>query len=404
MSDGSTSITELLESRGREGSYVDSAGFTIDQLKAREKMSRYQLSDSGLWLVKLIQTAVTAGADGVDISLGRRKVRASFTPDREWDAQALLETLLTDDEPGDGSLSHLKVGLLGASGGLSQTLCWTVGHSSVELGPSGTRVSEVAPRKEFVLEATRPSRGIAWSSILTTPIGVILRQTLDEWAAVWGRCWVSPIPVRVDRRQGRQGYDVFPGIRLHERVPRRVTGLYRCLGSRTLAGPADRPLLPMPMSPVEASSETELSASSFRDPWGTFLRWRPPGIEVRGMLSLHASPLVGPTVMFVCDGVVVECRLIEPMLERMRQTSWATRPLLMPCYVFAVSPSELDLSGFAVRGLDHLELIRSCLPESLALVDQVERYLGHYRARAADEMAMIKHGIKFLYEMYDCLK
>jgi hypothetical protein len=72
MSDGSTSITELLESRGREGSYVDSAGFTIDQLKAREKMSRYQLSDSGLWLVKLIQTAVTAGADGVDISLGAR--------------------------------------------------------------------------------------------------------------------------------------------------------------------------------------------------------------------------------------------------------------------------------------------------------------------------------------------
>lgn len=72
----------------------------------------------------------------------------------------------------------------------------------------------------------------------------------------------------------------------------------------------------------------------------------------------------------------------------------------MPRYVFAVTPDELDLSGFGVRSLDHLELVRECLPESLELIDMVESQLGEYQVRAADEKAMIKHGIKVLRQMY----
>ncbi len=399
MEKGAEELDSLLQQRGREGQFVDSSSFTIDVLKAREKLSRYQLSDSGLWLVKCVQAAVAAGAPDISINFGRRKVRVAFTPEQEWDAEAILDSLFHDQPPTSPALAHLGASLLGASGGLSQTLRWSVGATSVELRESNSQISKLPRQSEFVLEATRPSRGISWGKLLSSDLGHLLKQTVEEWSAVSARCWSSPIPIKLDGAVIRQGYDAVPAVRLHEKVPRRTTGLHRCLASRSLSEPRGRPSLP-----PELGEHSELSVSSDRgikDLFGTFLRWRPSGTELQGVLSLHSSVMVGPTVTFVCDGAVVETRLIEPMLERLREFSFATRPLLMPRYVFAVRPEELDLGEFAVRDIDHLHLVRSCLPESLQLIEMVESRLGEYRARAADEMTMIKHGLKILLEMFD---
>lgn len=399
MTDDCEGLTNLLGAIEGEGVYLDSSGFSIDRLKAREKLSRYQLGANGLWLVKLVQSAVVSGAAKLRISFGRRETKVAFVPEQAWEADSLIEALFSDRATGDRGLDHLATALLGASGGLSQTLRWSVGSTSVKLGSEGPEVARIPSQEEFFLQATRPPRGVAWSRLLVAPLEQILRQTLEEWSAVSARCWVSSVPIELDGRPLRRGYDAVPQCSLHSKVPRRITGLHRVLGSRALERPLSRPALPCS---GDEASEIEISSDrGMLDRHSQFLRWRPAGFEPRGWLSLHSSALVGPTVDLVCDGVVVESRLIEPMVDRMRECGLAARPLLMPRYVFAVNPDELDLSGFACRELDHLQLVRECLDESLALVSLVEERLGEYRARAADEMVMIRHGLKVLREMYD---
>lgn len=182
MDNSSPNVDEMLESMASEGAYLDSSAFTIDPFKAREKMSRYQFADGGLWLTKLVQAAVTAGAPQVRITLGRRKARVQFAPQEFWDAQTLLEAIFADAEPESRPISHLKAGLLGASGALSQSLSWTVGHTAVHLGASGSRVSGLAEQqKELTIEASRPSRGVMWSKLLVAPLEQMIRQTMEGW-------------------------------------------------------------------------------------------------------------------------------------------------------------------------------------------------------------------------------
>lgn len=388
----------FLQSQSREGTLEATSRFTIDHAKAREKRSRFQVSNRSLWLIKLVQAAIAAGAPEIAITFGRRTARVAFTPEQPWEAHEVLDILSQDREPTDPAMRHLVTGLLGACDGWTQTVRWTVGETAVQLDEAGSQIRSVRTKREFLLEATRPARGIRWPALLAAPLHLVVREVLEDFVCVAAHAWTSPIPVRLDGRLLERGYDAVPLGMLHFGIPRRVCKLRRCLAARHLHEPLSRPALPS-----ETPEGDGVTVDTRRLPLfatgGPFLRWRPPNLVPRGVLSLHASMTVAPSVVFLCHGVVVESRLIEPMVARLREANFATRPLLVPRYVFAVSPDELDLSGFAVRGLDHHALVRECLPESLELIDLLEERLSQYKVRALEEMAMIRHGVQALREM-----
>ena len=68
-----SSVEDFLSQLSQEGRFFESSSFTIDSLKAREKLSQFQMADSGLWLVKLVQAAVAAGAPSVRVQFEKRR-------------------------------------------------------------------------------------------------------------------------------------------------------------------------------------------------------------------------------------------------------------------------------------------------------------------------------------------
>lgn len=59
-------MRELLE-QFSVGEVVSTDAFTINVLKAREKLARFQLPASGMWLVKFVQSAVAQSSSEVQI-------------------------------------------------------------------------------------------------------------------------------------------------------------------------------------------------------------------------------------------------------------------------------------------------------------------------------------------------
>lgn len=367
-------------------------------MKVRENFGRFQLGDSGLWLVKLLQAAVASGAPEFRVTFARRKVCVVFTPRTRWDAEEILAALASPTTTSDRALSHLAIGLCACASPAGQTISWSLGDKRIVLDGKAPRVTAKPHQAEFLFEASRPPRKLAWGKLLVVPLQQVIRQTLEEWSALASRSWPSPIPVFVDGRPLRTGLDAVPHMGLHSSLPRRNTSLFICLGARPLFAAASRPQLTLPAS---WRNEPEFKLSPGPQFFGTFLRWNLSSPSPRGYLSLHASVSVGPTVDFVLDGAVVESRTIAPIMEFGRSRSFVNRALLMPRYLFPVEPHEVDLSQFAVRGIDELELYRQSINETKELINVIVPRFSEYRVRAGDERRLLRNGIKDLVEVLE---
>jgi hypothetical protein len=384
-------LESFLDAQRREGESLDTASFTINHVKARAKLSRYQLGEPGLWLVKLIQAANACKAPRIEVTFGRRKVRVKFRAPEGWQAEEIYLLLLKEGLSDDRALSHLATGLRALIATLSETVTLSVGVSTVTLDGKGSRTRPYQGGQDFFLETTRPSRGLAWKGLFRVPFSHILQQTLEEWTALAGRCWVGPAELVVDGRTLRTVYNAVPHHDSHPKVLRMTTRLKRCLGSRPLYDVQGRPVLPFFPRGVE-----EVEITNDLDPYSTFMRWSPREEPPRGTLSFHTSRLVSPTVDFVLDGAVVESRLIQPMVEHLRKLP----SLIVPRYIFSVRPEELDISGFGVRNIDHLKLVRQSQEESQALrrvtLDEITK---HYRGFMPDEKKYLSMWLDKLGEL-----
>ena len=390
-----TDLNSFLEALRGDGESIDTGSVTINPAKARAKLSKYQLSDPELWVVKLVQAATACSSSRIDFTFGRSSVIVKFTAADDWDAESIYQLIMLESIPEDRALAHLVTGLRALLSIEYKMIRFGVGVSSLTLDEQGTRTEPHREGREFILETSRPSRSTALKRLLSATLSFLVSQTLDEWTALARRCWVGPTKLYIDGRPMRIGYSAVPHEKFPHEIVRRETRLHKCMGFVSLTNVDGRPRLP---SFIRGIYEVEVTNSS--SVYDTFVRWTPRNGPAFGALSLHTSRHVFPTVDFVLDGAVVESRLIEPIANSMRRNLRAS-PLVLPRFMFPVRPEELDLSGFSVRNIDHLGLVSQSLEECESLIDLVLKELKDYQGSVSDEKKYLAKELEKLRRMLE---
>lgn len=366
-------LEAVLNAKRAQGRHVDSGEFGLDSLKALAKLGQYQLAENGLWLVKLVQAAVVAGAPRFEIKFGRRWVKVRFEPSQQWHADELLRHVVSGQLPSDRGLLHLVTGLRSCASPLTQALTWTCGKAKVVLEGEKMRVESQPETSVFELTATRPPRRMSLGRALTTSLAHVVWQTAEEYEALCQRCWVCPIPIIIDGRPMACGYGaVVRGSaesRFQARISKQSSQVQACLGLRELTSTASRPEL---ASLEGEPTEDEISLTSPLYFHETFLRW--PAPSRHGAVAIHAAPYVVSSVELVLDGAVVESHPLELFQARPSKLLGmpaSTRTMLRPRLIFALRPDEVDVSGFASRGLEIDSLVRQAVPAMVELLHAI---------------------------------
>jgi len=207
---GDDDLHDLLSSlHGGSGQVVSSGSFTLDLRKAREKLSKYQLAEPCFYLMKVLQAAVAAGAERIDIALGRRTVNfyACLPPDGPLaQAQPLIDGLQDPQSLPVGALRHLAIGLNSAwsvdpsyvsvtwwSGGSGWML--VIGQEEIQLQPCPGKPAKPAAdlyptmaRFEFTLERA-------------ANVSSYVRSVASEHMGILHRCAFCPVPLYLDARR-----------------------------------------------------------------------------------------------------------------------------------------------------------------------------------------------------------
>lgn len=396
MPDTSDVLELFLATQQAEGRYFDTGSFTIDSVKAMQKLSLSQLPHSGLWLVKLVQAAVAGGADSISITFGRRLVKVAFTPSQLWRADQVLETVLSGTLPQERALMHLVTGIRASTAGVTETVTWSCGGARVSLSNDACEIADEPETSEFRLEATRPSRARSLSHRLASSVSQLAKQTVEEYDAVRQHCWVCPIPVVVDGQKLETGYDVVEGGRLPE-TPFQVLARYdnerhalcACLGIRPLAATSlSSPEIPYLLTPLltprekEAGGEIAIHSPVF---WGQrFMSWPPLiGERPRAVVALLSGATAAHSkVDFVLDGAVVDSHPLEAWLlpppKRIFARSLRARHLVGVRLLAGVEARDLDLTQFKVRQPDLATLMDLAAAPLLEMIEAVSLNLGSF--------------------------
>lgn len=259
-----------------QGQVVSSGTFTLDLRKAREKLSKYQLAEPCFYLMKVLQAAVAAGAERIDIALGRRSVNfyACLPPDGPLaNAQPLIDGLQDPQGLPVGALRHLAIGLNSAwsvDPAFISLSHWTedggwklvIGQDEIQLHPCSERPAKPAAdlyptmaRLEFTLERA-------------ATVSSYVRSVASEHMGILHRCAFCPVPLFLDSR--------------------RVIGQF---------APAETP----PMLNQENGAPYILAERFKLDPHGGFQICAPPW----GKLKAHKNSLINKTEIVVSDGTPV---------------------------------------------------------------------------------------------------
>lgn len=363
------------------GEYVQTSEFTLNSLKARQKLSQYQLSDSGLWIVKLVQTAVSSGADQITVTFGKKRVDVVFANTRGIRAGALLQLVLSGEIPGDSTLRHLVTGLRGSATFSSESVAWRCGGESAVLDSEGSRLESTEDDGNFVFACTRPSRQRAFSKTLATSVSQLVKETAEEYEALYRRCWPCPIPIIIDGKPMLRGYGLVNAGYIEE-SPWQVLLSYensrRSSVSAVLAKtgvPAALGHLTLPFrEAMGPDSPPQVTKPVYR---GTaFLSWPEGSEDCRAAIVLESDLKAKDYVDYVLDGAVVER---VPMNLHHAKSSFLGIKVMglgiaqQVCvrFVVPIRPEELDLSQFAVRERSAKDDVASVFPAFESLIDEV---------------------------------
>lgn len=339
-----------IEKLRAEGAYLDTASFTLDSLRARQKLADFQLPESGLWLVKLVQAAVVLKAPSITIVFGRSTVGVRFEAPDLPHAQQLLEQVMSGLIPKEPERLHLVTALRSCVSDTTESVEWHSGGGRVQLDAKGTLTS-ASVQLGFQLVATRPARARSLSKTLATSISHLVRNTAEEYEAVAQRCWVCPIPVWLDGRPLQRGYDSpllrgfleSPGDVLMQYEKTRINLPVCCLAVRQIGPLPDRPTL----NGIESQAELHKPVLKYR----TFLRWAQEGGCIGAALTLQCYWGCKQRIDFVCDGAVVASHELDWKLPKPKPDLYfgAGPHHAGVRLLFAVETGELDLSQFEVR-------------------------------------------------------
>lgn len=357
--------------------YLDSATFTLDSLRARQKLAEFQLPESGLWLVKLVQAAVALGAPSVNIAFARSSVSVRFDSHQLPAAEELLHLVMSGQLPPDPQRLHLVTALRSCAGATTESVEWHSQGGQVKMDARSTLTTS-SQETGFLLIATRPPRARTLSKTLATSISHLVRNTAEEYEAVAQRCWVCPIPVILDGRPLRRGYD-SPLLRGLLTNPGEVLMQYE----KSRAGlPAFsvgiRQIPPVPGRPTLSALESraEVHKPVLKD--GFFLRWTDEGNPIGAALTVQSYRGCGNRVDFVWDGAVVASHELDWQLVKPTYFLNRGQHHVGVRLVFAVSGQELDLTQFEVRDKAILasQLVEQVKGPLLELLDELLAKMG----------------------------
>lgn len=378
-----SAIDALLQSKRAEGEVDSTADFTIDHLKARQKLTENQLPQPGLWLVKLVQAAVAAQADSIQINFGKRKVEVLFPlAQLPWKPERVLSELLSGALPKESALLHLFAGLRGSifeDTILAEwSMCGDGKRFRVRFDSEGTHITEEScdDKAAFYLSTSRPPRWPGFKKAAAMPVKHLLRRTAEEYMAIQNYAWACPIPLKLDGRVLETRYRPSPllGEERFLELSQQMTQT-SSLGTLPVALAVREIPGPLPLSinwhrvPSDARllhhDEQAISLKKLVYLGETWLTWSAkPGQEVGGYLLLLFSNEMESRIEFLCDGAVVDTYPIQ----------WRSKPFKVlgieakqnafkvgVRVIYRVSSEDLDLSHFKVRNAE--EKAREFMPQ-----------------------------------------
>lgn len=204
-----------------KGARFDSSGqFSVDYLKASDKLERFRLPSPSHYLLKAVQAAVLAGAAEVEVKVVGNATILRFLPGpasplNQFEAvKAGLENPLEIHDP---SVRSVCQAVLGALLQADENVCWRVGEQAIWLGVSGTHLETGGrPTQHCILTQFRPSDWRFWRRA---------RQRANDLTTLEELARHSPIPVRLESRNLQGGW------KLSQQPPRGLPYffLYQCL-------------------------------------------------------------------------------------------------------------------------------------------------------------------------------
>ena len=404
-------IDRFLESFQAGGIVESDRDFTIDSLKARQKLGSNQLPLEGLWLVKLVQAAVSCEAtsarsfleSGRSASLSRLSVGPGGSRKRCFDS--FFQALFLPTEP-----FHLFAGLRSSLFEDTVRAEWTIRTGTAlfraRFHEEGTEIEEEEcyEKAGFHFFTNRPLRWPGFKNAAHLPVSQLLRRTANEFLAVFRYCWPCPIPLTVDGRplepryvpsslpsegdstahnfsSAQSSVSPIPGA-----LVRRDFRVFDGLPSLSIPWPADKGKM------REAQFGTYgIRVKKVMYGGQTWLSWPlPAGEETGGVLFLLFGRLMESRVEFVCDGAVVDTCPLPWGTARLKVLG---RDVTMNQFkvgvrvMLPVDHTELDLSHFGVRGKE--EIVRDWEPRLRELLretaEAVLHFAGEFKPRLARE-------------------
>ncbi|MBI3924551.1 MAG: tetratricopeptide repeat protein [Armatimonadetes bacterium] len=189
------SIAQTLE-EFRQGGILDSSGrFSLDPLKARQKMERYRLAEPSLYVLSLVASAVAGGAGSILVKTSRKEFdirHDGSPPDRETLEELFSKVLLA----GNQSLTQFELAV-GLNGALAQQPEEIVVESRDETGGHRLKLSASRHLVEPLEESEEPRREVR---IQIRRGRRIWGNRADEAGTLEEVCCYCPIPISVNGR------------------------------------------------------------------------------------------------------------------------------------------------------------------------------------------------------------
>lgn len=358
-------LDDFISGARSEGTRLDTGEFTLNGLKAREKLERHQLGDSGLWLVKLVQAAVRAGAPEIDIKFDRRIVEVRYSLNRRIDGDDLLRTVLAGTLPKEPLAFHLVAGIRGSFTASGTQVSWSCGGTHVKIGEQATTVETIPDSADFVFRAERPTRNFSFNGLIQGSLSSLLKQTLQEYEALRKHCWTCPVPISLDGKELPRGYGqtveyFVPKASLRSVYDSSKNGPRGGLITAAFPGPQGGAELPYPL--VGRSEDLPRTLKPFY-PGETFVQLPAPDTTARAVISLLHSPNAVSSVDWVFDGAVVK----SEALELPRQPDRVALRI-----VVGARQEQLDLSHFNLGDADPKLIVNELADEVEQLFQRLE--------------------------------
>ncbi|MCA9791244.1 MAG: hypothetical protein KC910_05595 [Candidatus Eremiobacteraeota bacterium] len=209
-------LEDFLRAQRDQGVLESTGQITLDPSRALDKLARHQLQHPGLWLVKMVQAAVSGGASSLSVRVNRRRLRVAFSGPAVFDCDQILEELFSGRIATDWTTRHLVTGMRASLARVPESMSFAqisadknrqfvIRPDGTELGVVETLPATITGETTYLFELHKA--GEEWK--LGDSLRATLTQTVDEIGALTDRCWMSPIPIRLD------GYDLpryFPRL------------------------------------------------------------------------------------------------------------------------------------------------------------------------------------------------